>query len=428
VRRLAAAALPWAALAGAAVVVVAGIWIRDTASGLGAPHPPFLMHLIPAVDPLVLVSVAVLAAGVWAAPLLVERVRSRWRFAGSMYALSLSLGLSLNLARVGVNGWWKVFAVHGSVEGRFEYLTGLPQLQRGIGYYLSHFGALFGGLPTHVKGNAPGPLVALHLLGITGPVALAALCIGLGALSAPLAYDLGRTLGGEQRGRVAGVLTAFAPSMLLFGVTSADYAYATLGLIAACLFVRPGGRALVAGSIVAAFASFFSWLLLAIPAWTALVVLRRSGWRRGALLGAAVAGGLIVFNGVLALAYGYDPFSALSATHNVYEHGFSTHRPYSFWVFGSPAAWALMLGPPLAWFALRSLTTGDGPAVALWSLILVASIVGFTKGETERIWLPFVPLACVAAAAVVAPGRLRLLAGALAFQALALELLFFTVW
>src|SRR5262249_7484678 len=43
-------ALPWAALAGAGVVVVAGIWIRDTAGGLGAPHPPFLMHLRPAVD------------------------------------------------------------------------------------------------------------------------------------------------------------------------------------------------------------------------------------------------------------------------------------------------------------------------------------------------------------------------------------------
>jgi hypothetical protein len=138
---------------------------------------------------------------------------------------------------------------------------------------------------------------------------------------------------------------------------------------------------------------------------------------------------LVAFNGVLALVYGYDPFSALSATHHVYEHGFSSRRPYSFWVFGSPTAWALMLGPPLTWLALRALRgAADPAAVALWALIVVASLTGFTKAETERIWLPFVPLACVAAAAVVPPARVRLLVGALAFQALAVELLFFTVW
>jgi hypothetical protein len=427
-----AAALPWAALAAAGVVVVAGVWIRDTASGLGAPHPPFLMHLLPAVDPLVLVSVAVLGAAVWAAPVLVARVRSGWAFAGSIYLMSLALGLALNLARVGTDGWWKVFAIdgpHRSAEGRFEYLTGLPQLHNGIGYYLSHFGALFNGLPTHVKGNAPGPLVALHLLGIGNPGALAALCIGLGAFTAPLAYDLGRAVGGsEQRARIAGALTAFAPSMLLFGVTSADYAYAAFGLVVGCLLVRRSTRTLIGGSIALALASFFSWLLLAIPFWVALVVLRRDGWRRAVVVAVAVVVGWALFNGLLAALFGYDPFSALSATHHVYTTGFSTHRPYSFWVFGSPAAWALMLGLPLAWLALRALSDGETTAIALWALILVASVLGFTKGETERIWLPFVPLACVAAAAVIPPRRLRLLLGALAFQALAVELLFFTVW
>ena len=257
---------------------------------------------------------------------------------------------------------------------------------------------------------------------------LAALCIGVGALSAPLAYDLGRSLGGEQRGRIAGVLTAFSPSMLLFGVTSADYAFATLGLVVACLLARPGVAPLVAGSIAAAFASFFSWLLLAVPVWSAVVALRRSGWRRAAAVAAAASAAVVTFNALLALAYGYDPFSALRATETVYQHGVAATRPYSFWLFGSPTAWAVMLGLPLTWLALRSLSVGEPAAVALWALVLVSSLLGFTKAETERIWLPFVPLASVAAAAATPSWRLRPLLGALAGQALVIELLCFTVW
>jgi hypothetical protein len=75
---------------------------------------------------------------------------------------------------------------------------------------------------------------------------------------APLAYDLGRVLGGEERGRIAGVLTSFATAMLLFGVTSADYAFAGLGMVVACLPVRRAGSAVVPGGCAAAVATFFS--------------------------------------------------------------------------------------------------------------------------------------------------------------------------
>src|SRR6185312_11171494 len=111
------------------------------------------------------------------------------------------------------------------------------------------------------------------------------------------AYDLGRVLGGEQRGRIAGILTAFSPAMLLFGFTSADYAFAALGLVTACLLVREGPAALLMGSLAAACASFFSWLLLAIPAWVALVVWRRRGASAAARVCGAVAIALVLFNG-----------------------------------------------------------------------------------------------------------------------------------
>jgi len=103
-------------------------------------------------------------------------------------------------------------------------------------------------------------------------------------------------------------------------------------------------------------------------------------------------------------------------------------RPYSFWLFGSPTAWAVMIGLPITWYSLRSLAAGEASAIAVWALVAVAAVLGVTGGETERIWLPFVPLACVAAAAAVPASRLRPVLTFLVFQALVVELLFFTVW
>jgi hypothetical protein len=430
-----AEALPAAGVCAAGTVVAVGLALHFGGVQLGVPLPPFVMRWEPVASELwVAVALLVLGAGVAVAPWLIDRVRSRWLFAASAYVLALALGLALNAARVGPAGWSKVFlhGPHGSVESEFEYLLALPVLKVGIPDYLRHFAALLPLTTTHVKGNPPGPLIALHLLGIGSAAGFAWLCILVGSLCAPLAYDLGRVLGGERRGRVAGVLTAFSPCMLLFGVTSADYVFATMAVAVACMLVRPGSRWLIAGSIAAAPASFFSWLLLATPAWAAAVAARRGGWRRAAVICVACGVAVLVWNGALWTAYGYDPFSALAATHRFYLHGAATERPYAFWVFGSPAAWAVMLGPPVLWLSLRALVARDGAAVATWTLVLVAAVLGFTKAETERVWLPFVPLACVAAAAAFPERfsslRLRAVLGGLAAQALIIEVLFFTVW
>ncbi len=407
-----------------------GLAIRETTDGLGAALPPFSLRFSPQAHPLAVVSVLVLAGGAALTPGWIVRLRHPAEFAGAMFALALALGLSLNVARAGVSEWTAVFTtgVHGSREAYFEYLPGLPALAHGVAYYVGHFPQLLSQVPTHVRGNPPGPLVALHLLGIHTAAGLTALCVALGALTAPLAYDLGRVLGGEERGRLAGLLTAFAPSLLLFGVTSVDYAFATLGLAAASLLVRRKRAALVAGGVLAALGSFFSWLLLAIPAWATIVVLRREGPRR-ALICAATSGILILaLNAVLALTLGYDPLATLRVLDRLYRHGAASTRPYAYWLFGSPAAWALMLGLPTAWFAVRSVARGDPAAVALAAAVLAAAVLGFTKAETERIWLPFVPLACVAAASTLSPRSLRPVLCWLVVQSLAVELLFDTTW
>jgi hypothetical protein len=103
--------------------------------------------------------------------------------------------------------------------------------------------------------------------------------------------------------------------------------------------------------------------------------------------------------------------------------GIAARRPYAFWVFGSPVAFLLVLGLPIAWLALSSAAP---EARAIAAVIAVAALAGFTKAETERIWLFLAPLVCLAAAPLVR--RHRTLAAALAVQALVYGALMNTVW
>jgi methylthioxylose transferase len=425
-----AGVVPRIVIFSAATTVATGLSVRAAGGRLGTALPPFVGPWAPRLGALAAVSVAVLAIGTFAAPLAARRLRSPLAFAAALFVLALAFGLALNLARSGTRGWYAIFDTgpQGSFEAKWEYLPGLPALSYGAHFFLDRFAELVPALPVNVAGHPPGLLLTLHALGIRSPRAMAALCIGTGALTAPLAYDLGRSLGDEERGRTAGLLTAFAPSLLLFGVTSADYLYATLGAAAACLLVRQRAAARGAGAALLAVAAFFSWLLLAIAAWAALVVLVREGGRRAAQLAAACALAVLALNGGLAAWTGYDPIGALRSTHAVYGNSLASVRPYAFWAFGSPTAWLVMLGLPTAVMALRSLSRRDPAALALAAIVVAAAVLGFTKAETERIWLPFVPLACVAAAASIDLGRVRPLLWALAAQALAVELLFYTIW
>ncbi len=432
--------LPAGVALAAGLTVAAGLIVQARAgysllgpvhsgAGLGTPLPPFLMNWAPALSPWAALSALTVAVGVLAAPRLIAIRRTRARYAAGVYVLAAGLGLAINLARLGPADWTRVFdtSPHGGVEASREYLPSLVLLARGVPWYVSHFAALLPYLTTHVKGNPPGPLVVLHLLGITSAGTLAAACIAVGALTAPLAYGLGAALGGEARGRRAALLAAFSPALILFGVTSVDFVFAALATAIAWLLVCTRTPALVAGCALAALGSFCSWLLLAIPVWAVLVTLGRDGPRRALIVALAAGGAILAFTLVLVVTLGYDPVGVLRALGPIYDRGIAAHRPYAFWVFGSPVAWLVMLGPPIAWPACRALASGDPAARALAALIVVSAVAGFTKAETERIWLPFVPLACVAAAAVPIR-RLTPVLLALGAQALVVEVLFNTVW
>ena len=167
-------------------------------------------------------------------------------------------------------------------------------------------------------------------------------------------------------------------------------------------------------------------MLLAIPVWAALssasatAAARRSGSPRRRGRGRCVTL-------LLAAVWGYDP-SRSSAPCTTPTAG--CRRASSLRVLGVRLAGGLdltLLGAPVAWLALRSLQRGEPAAVALAVIVAVSAVAGFTKAETERIWLPYVPLACVAAAATPIT-RLRPWLVAMALIAIVIKVLFGTTW
>jgi methylthioxylose transferase len=414
-------------MVGAAATVVAGLLIRHLHGGLGTATPPFVMVWGPRLEPLAAVSALAMALGVAVAPRLPRRPLA---FAAAVLALALALGLALNLARAGTAGWSAIFDLGpgGSFEAPNEYLPGLPALSYGARFYLDRFAELVPSLPVNAAGHPPGPLLVLHVLGISSAAGAAALCIGAGVLGAPLTYALGRSLLEEREARVAAILFACSPLTLLFGVTSFDYLFATCALVAAWLLVAERAATRTAGAVALAAASLMSWALLAVGAWAAVMTWRRRGARPALMLAAACGAAWVAINGALAAAYGYDPIGTLHATEAVYRHSVASVRPYAFWAFGSPVAWGAMLGLPIAAAAIRSAARGDDAAVALAVVVAIAAFGGFSKAETERIWLFLVPLACVAAAPAIAARRLTGVAALLLAQALAVEVLFDTIW
>ncbi|MBA3299207.1 MAG: hypothetical protein H0U24_03905 [Thermoleophilaceae bacterium] len=419
--------LPVAGAALGAGTVAYGLIATAAGTELGTPLPPFLAEWDPRVGPLAPLAVALLAAGAALAPRLQLPSVSAPRFVAAASILGLALRLTLAAARDGVAGWYAVYEVP-NLEAANEYLPALPAFEFGLRFFLDTFAEIGTSLTVNAVGHPPGLLVVLHLLGIESAQAMAALTIVGGALSVPLAYLLARRLLDERRARMATLLYVFAPSAMLYGATSADALYATLALLVALLLVARERVGQTFGAATFALVSFFSYANLAVGAWATIVAAGRDGPARAVKLAALCAAALGAFYGGLHLATGYDPVGALVSVESVYREGVASGRPYAFWLVGSPVAFLAALGLPTAWYALRSAGAGSAAAIGVVAVLAVAAVLGFTKAETERIYLFIVPLACVAAASSLPERRLRPVLAVLAAQALAAELLLETIW
>jgi hypothetical protein len=424
--------LPHAVFAVGAVTIAVGLIVRRfTDTPIGAPWPPSLGNPDIGVDPLLALSLPLFAAAVVLAPrLLGERLRPA-AVAAILLGGTLALRLALAAGRGGTGAWDRVFDAGRSFEAPNEYLPALPTVDAlGPRVFLDRFAELVPSFPVHVAGHPPGLPLVMHALALDTPARLAAFCIAAGALSAPLTYGLARELLDERGARMAGLLMALAPQALMFGVTTADAVYCTLGLLAAWPLARPSRRARLLGAVLLVVASLFAWSLLAVGAWAAILAWRRQGLRSAIELSVICGVVLVALHGAFSALTGFDPIGTVRATEEVYRLGVASVRPYWYWLLGSPVGFLLVLGLPIAWLGLRELARGTPEAVAIFSVLAVAAVMGFTKAETERIWLFFAPFVCLAAARALArrPDLVMPVAAALAAQALLHELLSDTVW
>jgi hypothetical protein len=362
-------------------------------------------------------------------------------------AADLSFGRLLAVAYAGGLAWLVALA---TVDGRAglahvldrpgEYLP-TARATHDIGDTLHHYVERIPHLwPTHIAGHPPGALLfftGLVRAGLGGSLATGLVVILLAA-STPLAVLVTlRRLGAEGAARRAAPFLVFGPAAIWTAV-SADAVFAAAGAwglaalaVAATAARRAPAAGLLAGTLLG-YCAFLSYglPLLALPAAGVLVA---AGTRRPlpwALAGAAAV--VVAF-----AAAGFRWWDALPVVRARYYAGIASERPAAYWGWADLAALTVSAGPIAAagvaqvlsrlrrWPAERavlSLVTSTAGAIVL------ADLSFMSKAEVERIWLPFVPLACVAAAAALPTARPRVLVGVLAAQALLTTVLFETIW
>ena len=401
-----AAARRWWALAalgaGTALVLVAR-W-----RGLGhevarkVRQPPLMGTWVPRLGVPALL-VALLGAGLaWALPGWCRRVR--WPV--------LLVGLAVVAA-----GWGVALAsIRGAVEldrgqaNEHEYVAVVDQVDAiGVGRFVDTFTdpEVLARYPIHVEGHPIGAAlvyVGLDRIGLGGASGALWSLVVVGALAPPLVAIGVRAAAGERTARAAAPFLAVGPGAI-WTVSSGDALFATVAAAALALLLvataraEPTARRLLGAAGGATFGAglLLTYGLVPLLLVPAAVAVHR---RRFDVLVAAALGGVAVL--AAAGLAGFWWFDGLAATRVRYAAGIASTRPRAYFtLLGNPAAFVLSLGPAvlvgLAWLRDRSLALLVGAALAA---VAVADLSGLSKGEVERIWLPFAPWVTAATASI----------------------------
>jgi hypothetical protein len=296
----------------------------------------------------------------------------------------------------------------------------------GVGTYLDTFTRFIVGgqdapeWTTHVAGHPP--LVTLLFAplaraGLAGPGWAAALCIAGGAAAAPAVLSALKVLAGERTARRAAVFVVFAPTALWVATDppppaqpagrpqsahptdppqsghpadSSRPAYSPRSLPRACAIALTGG--LLLGTCL--MLSYGLTLLAPVAAAVVLVGAARTRARLAVPLvaGAGVAAVLAVF-----AAAGFSWFEGFELARERVMNGPGWRdRPTAYFLFANPAAVAVAAGPAVvaALPLLFRMRVGEArrlaaPAVAALLAMALAVTSNLSKGEVERIYLPF---------------------------------------
>ena len=345
-----------------------------------------------------------------------------------------------------INDGWS--AVIAPVIHPTEYWAGVARAKP-ITTYLSTYveRGLFHSV--HVRGHPPGMmvvLIAMKRAHLHSPWAAAGLSIISVAVTVfALGFTVAR-LDGPEVARRAAPLLAVTP-FAIWQVTSADAffaATAAVGLACIALALTARGEPAVLVSALAGGLLFGFLLHLTYGATTlapvglALLLLARSTMRRRSLVAVGTAVGVAaVF--LTFRAAGFWWFDGFQATRHHYWAGTAKFRPAVYFAIANLAVLAIALGPAAssAFIGLRLRAVDGEPAIPRSCWLAFAAAVGvaladasqYSKGETERIWLIFMPWLTLAGIGwVTTSTRLRWWIGVQAVTALVLQNALISKW
>jgi hypothetical protein len=379
------------------------------------PYPPIYGAWGPMLDRLALVAIpaglALVAVG-WA--FAATRRMPPWLGLGLLIGCGVAVAAAIGLVR---GDWHHLFrgistapdSVFYTADLHFVYEYGV----RGFAERHPDMGEEFRSWSSRT--HPPGVHLLLYglfrLLGAAHLLRIATVLAVLSMSAAIAAWSMGRTLGGERSGRTAAVLFVAAPGPLLLAYTSLDTVFATFLAGAAALFMvttaRSSTLAAAAGGAVLALGTLMTYAGAFVALAATAAILIEAPRLRDAVrwLGAAAAAGLAIF-ALAKLGLGIDILAS-------YRSSPGAGRPYQpYWVVGSPAAFLIYAGLPLAALGTAGLVRRvPGARRATLPLVLVAMMVIWaalpsevTKlrpGEVERTWAFLYPVFAAAAGPVV---------------------------
>jgi hypothetical protein len=386
-RRAALTAL--ALVAWAVLLLVARQWgkaILESGRVIRLASPPIVGWDEWTLDARVLFPAVVGVAAVVAAPVLARRLPWRWLLLG-FFGLAALWAVSLALT-MGMSGVLRPLVLRGD-----EYLLDVPRVGS-PGPFLDHFVENVGRYVVHVNSHPPGFLLILWTLdwiGLGGRGWAAVLCIGGGASTVPAVLIATKELAGEDAARRAAPFLALAPAAIWIA-TTADAFFAGVGAWSACAVIialrRTGRRSDVLallGGIGFGVLLMLAYALFLVGLIPFVVAVRERRIRPVLVAGVGAAAVL----GVVAL-FGFWWPDGLSATGEQYRLSVAKDRPLRYFAVANLAAFGIVLGPALAvaLVRLRDLRLWLVVGGALLA-VAIADVSNYSKGEVERIWLPF---------------------------------------
>jgi hypothetical protein len=433
------------AVAGAAMLVSVAALLGWRLIGAGVDidlgFPPLLARWLPHVGPGTPAAVAVAALVATNGPGLAGRLR--WH---TLLLAAYPTAVLWTLALATVDGWQR--GVAGRLATRDEYLHDVP-LVGDVPLLLRTFSdhilttAVDPGQSwswtTHVGAHPPlAFLLFVWLdrvgLGGGGPAGVSVILVGASACVA-VAVTL-RALGAERIARRSLPFGVLLPGAVWVGVSADGLFAGVLAWSVALVAVGCAGRGLRSGAAAAAGGALYGCCLylsygLALGVLLPLAVLAGTRAGRAAVLAAS---GLAVV--VLAFtASGFWWFTGYADVKVIYAASIAASRPYLYFGLADIAAVLFAAGPALV-AGIRRAVADPGalprPAALLAgaavAAILLADLSGMSKGEVERIWLPFVVWLVPLAALLGRPAAPRAWLLGQAVLALAVNHLLLTVW